>query len=88
MHAIDTLLEHLKENEGSDLHLSAGLEPRIRKRGVLEAIEGWAKLRDEDVRQLLREIASGEQWTRFEAEHDLDFAYGLPGVARFRANYE
>jgi twitching motility protein PilT len=87
MRAIDTLLQYLKQNKGSDLHLSAGLEPRIRRRGSLENVEGWPVVSDTDVRQLLREIASPEQWDSFTRCNDLDFAYGLPGVARFRANY-
>ncbi len=87
MNAIDELLTYLKEHKGSDLHLSSGLEPRIRARGHLEPVEGWPALSDDDVRQLLRPIASTEQWQGFERERDLDFAYGLAGVARFRANY-
>src|SRR5262245_27562475 len=87
MNLIDELLRQIKTENGSDLHLSAGLEPRIRKRGSLESLQGWDVLSDDDVRQLLRAIASPEQWHSFERESDLDFAYGLPGVARFRANY-
>jgi twitching motility protein PilT len=85
--AIDELLGYLKSHSGSDLHLSAGLEPRIRRRGRLEPVEGWSRLKDSDVRQLLRQIASPEQWQRYESSCDLDFAYGLTGVARFRANF-
>ena len=37
--------------------------------------------------EILREIASEEQWTDYEGCGDLDFAYGFEGVARFRANF-
>jgi twitching motility protein PilT len=87
MARVDELLKLLKERNGSDLHLSAGLAPRMRVRGEVETVEGWADLDDSAVRELLMEIAEAAQWQEFEDEWDLDFAYGLPGVARFRANY-
>ena len=86
MPEIDQLLTTLKEKGGSDLHLAAGLEPRIRVRGELEAIEGRPVLDDASIRALLEPIA-GRHWKTFDEDHDLDFAYGLEGVARFRANY-
>ena len=87
MAEIDALLKTLKEKGGSDLHLTAGLEPRIRVHGELEAVEGWEVLKPDQLRKLLEPIASGRCWTEFEEANDLDFAYGLEGVARFRANY-
>jgi twitching motility protein PilT len=87
MAAVDKLLIALKERSGSDLHLAAGIPPRLRVRGNLDAIEGQGALDDAALRALLREIVSAEQWSEYEAGGDLDFAYGLPGVARFRANY-
>ena len=87
MAAIDALLVALKERKGSDLHLAAGITPRLRVKGNLDPIEGKGPLDDAALRALLREIVSAEQWAEYEAGGDLDFAYGLPGVARFRANY-
>ena len=87
MAAIDALLRHLKANKGSDLHLIADAEPRIRTRGALEVIEGSRVIAGTDLRGILREIVSEDQWGHFERELELDFAYQLPGVARFRANY-
>ena len=84
---IDRLLGVLKERGGSDLHLAAGSPPRLRVRGALAPVEGEAVLDDEAVRALLHPIASPEQWAEFEEAGDLDFAYGLPGVARFRVNF-
>ncbi len=87
MAALDALLTALKETGGSDLHLAAGTLPRMRIKGRLDPIEGQPALDDAGLRAWLREIATPEQWADFEACGDLDFAYGLPGVARFRANY-
>ncbi|MFQ5513212.1 MAG: type IV pilus twitching motility protein PilT [Myxococcota bacterium] len=87
MARIDELLSKLKDCGGSDLHLTAGMEPRIRIHGELESVEGWSVLDDGGLRELIRPLASPAQWARFESCSDLDFAYGLEGVARFRANY-
>jgi twitching motility protein PilT len=84
---IDQLLRYLKDHDGSDLHLATGLEPRIRRHGSLEPVEGWTTLDEAAVLRLLEGIASEKQWREYQASRDLDFSYGLPGVARFRVNY-
>ncbi len=84
---IDVLLQYLKDRGGSDLHLATGLEPRIRCHGALEAVEGWPVLTAASLIKLLSGITSAKQWEEYERTRDLDFAYGLEGVARFRANY-
>jgi twitching motility protein PilT len=84
---IDHLFRYLKENEGSDLHLLAAQPPRIRVHGKLVDVEGWEPLSNEELKDILREIASGEQWEEYEDCGDLDFAYSLQGVARFRVNF-
>ena len=87
MARLDELFRYLKDNKGSDLHLVAGLEPRIRRHGHLEKVPNWPLLTNADLKKLLCEIPSSKQWEHFEKNLDLDFAYGLEGVARFRANY-
>jgi twitching motility protein PilT len=87
MARLDALLRQLREDGGSDLHLAAGLVPRMRRRGHIEEVAGQAALDDPTLRGLLAELASEAQWREFEASRDLDFAYAIPGVARFRANY-
>jgi twitching motility protein PilT len=87
MAELDQLLTSLKTHGGSDLHLAAGLEPRIRIHGGLEPVEGWEPLADARLRQLMREVASERHWKSYQAEGDADFAYSLEGVARFRANF-
>ena len=87
MARLDHLLRQLKEGGGSDLHLSAGLVPRMRRRGHIEEVAGEGVLDDASLRAMLAELASETQWQEYEATLDLDFAYAIPGLARFRANY-
>jgi len=87
MAKIDELFRYLKQNKGSDLHLAAGLAPRIRRHGALEEVEGWDVLSDDELMELLHEIADKDGWESYVECGDLDFAYGLEGVARFRANF-
>jgi len=87
MAQIDRLLSYVKENGGSDLHLAAGLEPRIRAKGRIQRIEGEPVLQDAGLRAMMQEIATENDWHEFTSCNDLDFAYGLEGVARFRVNY-
>lgn len=87
MPRIDELLRHLKDNSGSDLHLAAGVVPRVRAKGNIDPVPGWPVLSHEDLMAVLAEVPSEDQWADYERERDLDFAYALRGVARFRANY-
>ena len=87
MAKIDELFRYLKEKGGSDLHLLATLPPRVRIHGKLTDVEGWGVISDEELKKLLQEICSEEQWLEFEACGDLDFAWTLPGEARFRVNF-
>ncbi len=87
MARLDELLILLKNADGSDLHLVAGSPPRIRAKGALAAVEGRSPISDEELRSLLSEVTSEKNWAEYEETYDLDFAYALEGVARFRANY-
>ena len=87
MARIDELFRYLKEKGGSDLHLLATRPPRVRIHGRLTDVEGWGVISDGELRELLGEICTREQWSQFEACGDLDFACALPGEARFRVNF-
>ena len=87
MAKLDALLTYMKENGGSDLHIAAGLEPRVRISGQIQNVPGWEVLDDPTLRSMMQEIAEDRIWGAYCAENDSDFAYGLEGVARFRANY-
>jgi twitching motility protein PilT len=86
MAKIDAFFKFMIENNASDLHLSSGSKPMIRKFGELEEIK-YKVLTDELLKELLFEILSDEQKGYFQENKDLDFAYEIPGKARFRANY-
>jgi len=77
----------LKNQGASDLHLLVGYPPKLRLHGALEPIAGEYALTETVVQDLLLEILTEQQKTTFLQTNDLDFAYGLEGVARFRCNY-
>ena len=87
MARIDELFRYLKNKNGSDLHLLATRPPRVRIHGRLTDVEGWGPLSDEELRELLHEISSEQQWREYETTGDVDFAWALPGEARFRVNF-
>jgi twitching motility protein PilT len=78
---IETVTQH-----ASDLHLTAGVPPTIRQRGRLVRLEDYPSLTPEDTREFIYSILSTEQRRRFENDLQLDFAYVVPGRARFRVN--
>ena len=86
MAKIDALFTYMIENNASDLHLSTGTKPKIRKHGELEELD-QPVLTNDHLRALLFEIATEAQQKIFNDRKDLDFAYEIPDVARFRANY-
>jgi twitching motility protein PilT len=83
---IDALLEQMLALDASDLHLSVGTEPAFRIRGSLTPAQGSEPLDAEATRQALYSILTSEQQKQLELDRQLDFAYSLPGVARFRVN--
>ncbi len=87
MARLDELFRYLRGSDGSDLHLAAGMPPNARIHGGIAAIAGWETFTDANLRAHLRELCSPEQWAHYESNLDLDFAYFLDGVGRFRANY-
>ncbi len=83
---IDDLLRLMLERGGSDLHITVGSPPGIRQRGELIPIENMKPLMPRDTMEMILGLLSEEQRRRFETELELDFAYSIPGVSRFRAN--
>jgi twitching motility protein PilT len=84
--SIDDLLEQLVAAGASDLHISIGSPPAIRVRGHIERLDGYEPFTPEDTRALLYRILNSEQQKQFEIKRQLDFAYSIPGLARFRVN--
>jgi len=85
MAQIDKLFQILKERKGSDLHISVGAPPLIRLSGDLTPLSSNI-LPQNETKKLLYEIMSPYQQERFEKNLEIDFAYSLPGLGRFRAN--
>jgi len=83
---IDDLLRLMIDRGGSDLHISVGSPPGVRQRGELLPIEGGRILTPRDTQAMILSLLSEEQRRRFETELELDFAYSIPGLSRFRAN--
>jgi twitching motility protein PilT len=81
----DLLMEVVHRN-ASDLHLSSGAHPTVRVRGKLTPLEDYPKLSPTDTREIVYSILSGDQRQRLETDWQLDFAYSIPGHARFRVN--
>ena len=73
------------EKKGSDLHIGAGTPPMIRVDGELQNA-GEGILSPHDAQTLCHEIMSQEQIMKLEEERELDFAFQIEGVSRFRAN--
>jgi twitching motility protein PilT len=85
MARIDSLLQRVVDSGSSDVHLATGSCPIVRRFGQLKRLE-MAALTDQVVKALLHEILTPAQWADFEKNLDIDFAYDLPGKARFRCN--
>jgi twitching motility protein PilT len=81
----DLLLEVL-ERKASDLHLTAGAHPTVRIRGRLVALEEFPVLTPSHTREVVYGILTNDQRQRLETDWQLDFAYAVPGTARFRVN--
>jgi twitching motility protein PilT len=81
----DVLLEVI-DRRASDLHITAGAPPMVRVRGRLTAIDGYPELSPTDTREIVYSILSNAQRQKFENNWQLDFAYQIPGRARFRVN--
>jgi twitching motility protein PilT len=84
--SIDALLEQMVARNASDLHVTAGTPPAIRVRGHIQPLESVPALASEDLQQLLYRILSSEQQKHLEIKRQLDLAYSVPGLARFRVN--
>ncbi len=84
---INKFFDYMIKNKASDLHISAGSKPKIRKHGELEEVLGCPELPNEYAQKLLLSIINDEQRKLFFENKELDFAYEFGDIARFRVNY-
>ena len=80
------VLSRMVEVRASDVHLTPGFAPAIRVRGRISPMEDYPPLTPQDTREVVYSILNDAQRKRFENEQQLDFAYAIPDVARFRVN--
>jgi twitching motility protein PilT len=80
------VLTQMVEARASDVHLTAGFPPAVRVRGKIAPLEGYPALGPQDTREIVYSILNDAQRKRFENQQQIDFAYMIPGVARFRVN--
>ena len=80
------VLMEVVNRRASDLHITAGAAPMVRVRGRLTPLEGYPELTSTATREIIYSILSNSQRQRLENDWQLDFAYQIPGIARFRVN--
>ncbi len=83
---INDLLKIAVERKSSDLHLKVGSHPVIRVDGDLIALADLKRLLQEDTIAMAFSIMNARQKQRFKEEYELDIAYSVPGLGRFRCN--
>jgi twitching motility protein PilT len=80
------VLTRMTEARASDVHLSPGFPPAIRLHGKIQGVEGYGPLTSQETRDTVYSLLNDDQRKRFESNKQLDLAYAIPGVARFRVN--
>jgi len=85
MPTLPELLKTTVDLQGSDLHLSIGSAPQVRVHGDLRRLE-CPELTPADTKALAYSVLTDAQKKRFEETLELDFSFGIRGIARFRCN--
>jgi twitching motility protein PilT len=85
MPTLPELLKQTVEIDGSDLHLTIGTPPQVRVHGHLRRLE-YPDLSPSDTKALAYSVLTDAQKKRFEETMELDFSFGIRGIARFRCN--
>ncbi len=86
MAKIDAFFQLMHDQGASDLHLVSGQQPVLRIRGEMERVK-FKVLDNNELRAMLYEIAPEHKVKQFEETGDIDFAYEIPNLARYRANF-
>jgi twitching motility protein PilT len=86
MAQIDAFFKLMNDQGASDLHLGAGKQPVLRVKGELERVK-YRELDNDTLRAMLYEITPEHKIKVFEETGDVDFAYEIPGLARYRSNF-
>lgn len=86
MAKIDAFFKLMSEQGASDLHLISGQQPALRIRGEIERVK-YPPLESDALKAMLYEITPDHKIKQFEETGDVDFAYEIPTLARYRANF-
>jgi twitching motility protein PilT len=84
---IKRILHTMIERGASDLHLKIGSAPILRINGALSQLEGGEIPGAQELVAIAQQILTPAQREIFESSREIDFAFGVPGMARFRANF-
>src|SRR5262244_1486810 len=85
MPTLPELLKTLVDMEGSDLHITTNSPPQIRVHGHLQRLQ-MPEMSPSETKQLVYSVLTDSQKKRFEETLELDFSFGIKGLARFRCN--
>jgi twitching motility protein PilT len=85
MATLPELLQTLVQMQGSDLHITTNTPPQVRVHGKLQRLQG-TDMTPAETKQLAYSVLTDAQKKRFEETLELDFSFGLKGLARFRCN--
>jgi len=83
---IDDLLKISVERKASDLHLKVGNHPILRIDGLLHPLHELKRLMQEDTIAMAYSMLNPQQKEKFKTDHEIDMAYSVPGLGRFRCN--
>ena len=84
---MDALFHLMADLGASDLHMSVSMPPMVRKDGKMQQLQSNEQtLTPDSMRELLTSIMPAKNQEEFANRNDSDFAYEIPGLARFRAN--
>jgi twitching motility protein PilT len=82
---IQQLFKLMVDSSASDLHITSGTSPGLRVHGEIIKVK-TSPLNGEDTKRLIYQILTEDQKNEFEKRLELDFSFGIKGLARFRAN--
>ena len=84
--SIDDLLRRAVESRASDLHLKVGNHPYLRVDGLLNALSDIPRVTPEEMLSMAFSMMTNRQKQKFKETAELDMAYGVAGLGRFRVN--
>jgi twitching motility protein PilT len=85
MNKIDRFLKLMNDRGASDFHLTVGRPPMLRASGLMESIR-YRTISENDFTEMMKPVTPPKVWEEFVQTNDVDFAYEIPNVARYRVN--